>query len=177
MKALLLLISLGPDSPRFPPGIARSNFLILFRRRAGIPQILSRGWRKRARTYRARCSGEILVTPLKADLSLSLGCSRTCSQPPNCTLPKPSLFVRLIPSCVTGVLGPHSNAHGPNEFLDIEYCKRVVTCVAAIVGAHGTRNTREPMTELLSDINSAYGRIQGAAEDKLVQSKASNIAC
>lgn len=41
--------------------------------------------------------------------------------------------------CVTGVLGPHSNAHGPNEFLDVEYCKRVVTCVAGIVAGHGTR--------------------------------------
>ena len=26
---------------------------------------------------------------------------------------------------VTGVLGPHSNAHGPNEFLDIQTGKRV----------------------------------------------------
>ena len=42
--------------------------------------------------------------------------------------------------CVTGVLGPHSNAHGPNEFLDIEYCKRVVSCVAGIVAAHGLRS-------------------------------------
>ena len=25
---------------------------------------------------------------------------------------------------ITGVLGPHSNAHGPNEFLHIEYAKR-----------------------------------------------------
>ena len=26
---------------------------------------------------------------------------------------------------VTGVLGPHSNAHGPNEFLHIDYAKRL----------------------------------------------------
>ena len=38
--------------------------------------------------------------------------------------------------CVTGVLGPHSNAHGPNEFLDVEYCKKIVTCVAGIVASH-----------------------------------------
>ena len=30
---------------------------------------------------------------------------------------------------VTGVLGPHSNAHGPNEFLDIATGKRVTACV------------------------------------------------
>src|SRR5690606_28285236 len=26
---------------------------------------------------------------------------------------------------ITGVLGPHSNAHGPNEFLDIGYAKKL----------------------------------------------------
>ena len=31
---------------------------------------------------------------------------------------------------VTGVLGPHSNAHGPNEFLHIDTAKRVTACVA-----------------------------------------------
>ncbi|HEY5810311.1 MAG TPA: M20/M25/M40 family metallo-hydrolase, partial [Povalibacter sp.] len=41
---------------------------------------------------------------------------------------------------VTGVLGPHSNAHGPNEFLDIETGKRVTACVAQVVAEHGKRN-------------------------------------
>jgi hypothetical protein len=31
---------------------------------------------------------------------------------------------------ITGVLGPHSNAHGPNEFLHIPMGKRVTACVA-----------------------------------------------
>lgn len=34
---------------------------------------------------------------------------------------------------ITGVLGPHSNAHGPNEFLDIEYAKRLTACVAQVL--------------------------------------------
>jgi acetylornithine deacetylase/succinyl-diaminopimelate desuccinylase-like protein len=34
---------------------------------------------------------------------------------------------------VTGVLGPHSNAHGPNEFLDITTGKRVTCCVAHVL--------------------------------------------
>jgi acetylornithine deacetylase/succinyl-diaminopimelate desuccinylase-like protein len=37
---------------------------------------------------------------------------------------------------VTGVLGPHSNAHGPNEFLDIATGKKVTACVAQVVAAH-----------------------------------------
>ena len=40
---------------------------------------------------------------------------------------------------VTGVLGPHSNAHGPNEFLDIETGKRVTACVSRVVAEHGRR--------------------------------------
>ncbi|HVF17718.1 MAG TPA: M20/M25/M40 family metallo-hydrolase, partial [Steroidobacteraceae bacterium] len=40
---------------------------------------------------------------------------------------------------VTGVLGPQSNAHGPNEFLDIETGKRVTACVAYILAAHARR--------------------------------------
>jgi len=40
---------------------------------------------------------------------------------------------------VTGVLGPHSNAHGPNEFLDIETGKRVTACVAEVIAAHAQR--------------------------------------
>jgi len=37
---------------------------------------------------------------------------------------------------VTGVLGPQSNAHGPNEFLDIATGKKVTACVAHVVAAH-----------------------------------------
>ena len=37
---------------------------------------------------------------------------------------------------ITGVLGPHSNAHGPNEFLHIDYAKRLTACVAEVLAAH-----------------------------------------
>jgi acetylornithine deacetylase/succinyl-diaminopimelate desuccinylase-like protein len=43
---------------------------------------------------------------------------------------------------VTGVLGPHSNAHGPNEFLHIPTAKRVSACVAEIVAAHHAKGKR-----------------------------------
>jgi acetylornithine deacetylase/succinyl-diaminopimelate desuccinylase-like protein len=36
---------------------------------------------------------------------------------------------------ITGVLGPQSNAHGPNEFLHIEAGKRLTAAVAGVVGA------------------------------------------
>lgn len=40
---------------------------------------------------------------------------------------------------VTGVLGPHSNAHGPNEFLHIPMGKRVTEVVARVLAAHAVR--------------------------------------
>ena len=36
---------------------------------------------------------------------------------------------------VTGVLGPKSNAHGPNEFLDIPYAKKVCSATALVIAA------------------------------------------
>jgi acetylornithine deacetylase/succinyl-diaminopimelate desuccinylase-like protein len=36
---------------------------------------------------------------------------------------------------ITGVLGPHSNAHGPNEFLHLGYAKNLTACVADILEA------------------------------------------
>jgi acetylornithine deacetylase/succinyl-diaminopimelate desuccinylase-like protein len=38
--------------------------------------------------------------------------------------------------CVTGVLGPHSNAHGPNEFLELRTAKRLTASIADIASAH-----------------------------------------
>jgi acetylornithine deacetylase/succinyl-diaminopimelate desuccinylase-like protein len=40
---------------------------------------------------------------------------------------------------VTGVLGPHSNAHGPNEFLHIPTGKRVSTVIAQVLADHHAR--------------------------------------
>ena len=37
---------------------------------------------------------------------------------------------------ITGVLGPHSNAHGPNEFLHIPTGKKVTMVVAEVVASH-----------------------------------------
>ena len=40
---------------------------------------------------------------------------------------------------ITGVLGPNSNAHGPNEFLDIPYSKKLTCCTAAVLARHGAK--------------------------------------
>jgi acetylornithine deacetylase/succinyl-diaminopimelate desuccinylase-like protein len=37
---------------------------------------------------------------------------------------------------VTGVLGPHSNAHGPNEFLHIAFAKKLSAAIATILADH-----------------------------------------
>ena len=36
---------------------------------------------------------------------------------------------------VTGVLGPKSNAHGPNEFIDVAYAKRVTAAAARVIAS------------------------------------------
>lgn len=37
---------------------------------------------------------------------------------------------------ITGLLGPHSNAHGPNEFLHIPTGKKLTACIADIIVSH-----------------------------------------
>jgi acetylornithine deacetylase/succinyl-diaminopimelate desuccinylase-like protein len=37
---------------------------------------------------------------------------------------------------ITGVLGPGSNAHGPNEYLDLATARRITTCIARLLDAH-----------------------------------------
>ena len=44
---------------------------------------------------------------------------------------------------ITGVLGPHSNAHGPNEFLHIKTGERVTTSIAQIIADHYKRPDRK----------------------------------
>ena len=40
---------------------------------------------------------------------------------------------------VTGALGPGSNAHGPNEYLDVPTARRITRCVAHLLHAHAVR--------------------------------------
>jgi acetylornithine deacetylase/succinyl-diaminopimelate desuccinylase-like protein len=40
---------------------------------------------------------------------------------------------------ITGVLGPKSNAHGPNEFLHIPYARKLTGCMASVLADHAAR--------------------------------------
>jgi len=40
---------------------------------------------------------------------------------------------------VTGLLGPKSNAHGPNEFLHVPTGKKLTACVSQVIADHYTR--------------------------------------
>ena len=47
---------------------------------------------------------------------------------------------------ITGVVGPHSNAHGPNEFLHIPMGKKVTACVARVIAEHHAASVRGETT-------------------------------
>ncbi len=44
---------------------------------------------------------------------------------------------------ITGVLGPGSNAHGPNEFLHLPTAERLTGCVAEVLAHHASRHARD----------------------------------
>jgi len=55
------------------------------------------------------------------------------------TIPFMSMLGEKFPSAqfmITGVLGPHANAHGPNEFLDLATGMRLTCCVARVLADH-----------------------------------------
>ena len=54
------------------------------------------------------------------------------------TIPFMGMLGRRFPAAqfvITGVLGPGSNAHGPNEFLDVAYARRLTLAVASLLDA------------------------------------------
>ena len=55
------------------------------------------------------------------------------------TIPLMGMLQKGFPAAqmmVCGVLGPKSNAHGPNEFLHVPYGKRLTAAVAQVMAAH-----------------------------------------
>jgi acetylornithine deacetylase/succinyl-diaminopimelate desuccinylase-like protein len=54
------------------------------------------------------------------------------------TIPLMNLLQQGFPKSqfmICGVLGPKSNAHGPNEFLHVPYAKRLTACVSQVIAA------------------------------------------
>jgi acetylornithine deacetylase/succinyl-diaminopimelate desuccinylase-like protein len=55
------------------------------------------------------------------------------------TIPFMYMLGRQFPRaqfCITGVLGPGSNAHGPNEFLHLPTARKLTLCVADVLAEH-----------------------------------------
>lgn len=56
------------------------------------------------------------------------------------TIPLMGKLVDMWPEgqfVITGVLGPNSNAHGPNEFLHLAYVKKLICCMSFILNRAG----------------------------------------
>ncbi len=67
---------------------------------------------------------------------------------------------------VIGVLGPNSNAHGPNEFLDIDYSAKLTMCVTQILAHHCSSNVEElisknpdPIAQTARKVTNILGRM------------------
>ena len=61
------------------------------------------------------------------------------------TIPFMAMLGKHFPEAqflITGVLGPHANAHGPNEFLHVPYAKKLTACVAFVLAAHAGKGAQ-----------------------------------
>lgn len=88
----------------------------------GTPRNWSHGWPRHSTPPRTRCSGG------------TCGCSVRAA-------PFMGMLGDLFPRAqfvITGVLGPESNVHGPNEFLDLGYAEKLTNCLARVLHAHAT---------------------------------------
>jgi acetylornithine deacetylase/succinyl-diaminopimelate desuccinylase-like protein len=78
------------------------------------------------------------------------------------TIPFMGLLGRTFPNAqflITGVLGPGANAHGPNEFLHVDYAKGLTACVAHILHSHARAFAESSVTtevpEATDDVDDA----------------------
>jgi acetylornithine deacetylase/succinyl-diaminopimelate desuccinylase-like protein len=79
--------------------------------------------------------------------SLNLASLQWFGQPPGFmgiggTIPFMSMLGERFPDAqflISGVLGPHANAHGPNEFLDLPTARKLTGCVAQVIADHFRR--------------------------------------
>ncbi|GGI91561.1 M20/M25/M40 family metallo-hydrolase [Legionella impletisoli] len=61
------------------------------------------------------------------------------------TIPFMAMLGKAYPKAefmITGVLGPNSNAHGPNEFLHLDMAKKLTACVAFVIHKKLESNSR-----------------------------------
>jgi acetylornithine deacetylase/succinyl-diaminopimelate desuccinylase-like protein len=63
------------------------------------------------------------------------------------TIPFMAMLATRFPNAqfaVAGVLGPGSNAHGPNEFLHLDFAERLTVAVAHVLHGHAQHTMHEP---------------------------------
>ena len=68
-----------------------------------------------------------------------------CSSGLGGSIPFMSMLGERFPEAqflVTGVMGPGSNAHGPNEFIDLPTGVKVTACVAQVLADHAAHGRR-----------------------------------
>jgi len=66
------------------------------------------------------------------------------------TIPLMNMLEKGFPKAqfmVCGVLGPKSNAHGPNEFLHVPYGKKLTAAVAQVVTSAAARHVERPLAK------------------------------
>jgi acetylornithine deacetylase/succinyl-diaminopimelate desuccinylase-like protein len=83
------------------------------------------------------------LTKAVNDASLAFYGKPACAMGEGGTIPFMAMLGRHFPDAqflITGVLGPHSNAHGPNEFLHVPYATKLTACVASVIAAHAQRS-------------------------------------
>jgi len=59
------------------------------------------------------------------------------------SIPFMGMLGKMFPAAqfvVTGVLGPGSNAHGPNEFLDLGAARKITGCLTRLLAEHSNRH-------------------------------------
>lgn len=59
------------------------------------------------------------------------------------TIPFMGMLGKMFPEAqflITGVLGPDSSAHGPNEFLHIAMAEKLTACIAHVLAAHASKS-------------------------------------
>jgi len=79
--------------------------------------------------------GSELETRISKAASLCFG-KPLCFTGEGGSIPFMNLLCETFPGAkflVTGVLGPQSNAHGPNEFLDLPYVKKLIQALSLII--------------------------------------------
>jgi len=82
-----------------------------------------------------------LITSLDAASKSTFG-KPLCFMGEGGTIPFMAMMGRKFPKAqfvITGVLGPESNAHGPNEFLHVPTAKHLTACVARVLHDHAAQ--------------------------------------